>query len=268
MIVTASSLFFRHPGVEEDTLKDLSFSIREGELLCLLGVNGSGKSTLLALLAGLLAQRAGDLTVDGNVLPREGFKLRGKVALVPQDPDVYILGSLVEEDLLLALEKDDELGRQRAYGFARIFGLEHALDQPVHFLSHGQKRKLCLASALAARPRILLLDEPFAGLDHPSSMAMREALARNKSAKLTQVVVGHDLDLMADIADSFMLLQDGKIVASGTGEAVFPRLLAAGVRPPCFWFTGGGPAWLGNGLLKPISEGGAEIFSPRESSGH
>lgn len=244
MIATASSLFFRHPGAEEDTLKNLTFSIRHGELLCLLGVNGSGKSTLLALLAGLFAQHSGDLTVAGNVLPRESFKLRGKVALVPQDPDVYILGSLVEEDLFLALEKDDEKGKERALGFARVFGLEHALNQPVHTLSHGQKRKLCLASALAARPTLLLLDEPFAGLDHPSSMAMREALARNKAAGLTQVVVGHDLDLMADLADSFMLLQDGRIVIAGNGETVFPHLLKAGVRPPCSWFTGGGPAWL------------------------
>ncbi|SBW09806.1 ABC transporter, ATPase subunit [uncultured delta proteobacterium] len=244
MIVTASSLFFRHPGAEDDTLKDVTFSIREGELLCLLGVNGSGKSTLLALLAGLFSQRAGELSVAGNELPREAFKLRGRIALVPQDPDVYILGSLVEEDLLLALDRDDTAGRERALGFARIFGLEHALNQPVHTLSHGQKRKLCLASALAARPEILLLDEPFAGLDHPSSMAMREALARNKAAKLTQVVVGHDLDLMADLADSFMLMHSGEVVAAGNKETVFPRLLAAGVRPPCSWFTGGGPAWL------------------------
>jgi biotin transport system ATP-binding protein len=244
MIAAASSLFFRHPGAAEDTLKDLTFSIREGEMLCLLGENGSGKSTLLALLAGLFAQREGRLTVAGNELPREASRLRGRVALVPQNPDVYILGSLVEEDLLLALDAGDEEGKKRALDFARIFGLEHALTRPVHTLSHGQKRSLCLASALAAQPEILLLDEPFAGLDYPSSLAMREALARNRAARLTQVVVGHDLDLMADLADSFMLLHDGTIVAAGRKEAVFPRLLAAGVRPPCSWFTGGGPAWL------------------------
>lgn len=244
MIVSASSIFFRHPGAEKDTLKNLDFSIQNGELLCLLGVNGSGKSTLLALLAGLLPQASGDLTVTGCVLPREAFKLRGTVALVPQDPDVYILGSLVREDLLLGLDKGDTEGEKRALGFAEIFGLGDALEQPVHTLSYGQKRKLCLASALASKPKLLLLDEPFAGLDHPSAMAMREALTRNKTANLAQVVVGHDLDLMADLADSFMLLHDGEIIAHGDGGKVFPRLLEAGVRPPCWWFTGGGPAWL------------------------
>ena len=244
MIATATSLSFRHPGAEQDTLKNLTFTIETGELLCLLGVNGSGKSTLLALLAGLFEQQSGNLSVAGYELPREAFKLRGKVALVPQDPDVYILGSLVKEDLLLGIDVHDEQGKERALEYARIFGLAHALDQPVHTLSHGQKRKVCLASALAAQPKILLLDEPFAGLDHPSSVVMRESLSRNKKAGLTQVVVGHDLDLMADIADSFLLLEGGAIIASGGKEDVFPRLLNAGVRPPCSWFAGGGPAWL------------------------
>lgn len=244
MIIEAKDLTFRHLGANRDTLRDITFSVAEGELLCLLGVNGSGKSTLLAVIAGLLAQAAGILTVAGNELPREAFKLRGKVALVPQDPDVYILGSLVEEDLYLGLDADDEEGRKRAEGFARLFDLGDQLQQPVHTLSYGQKRKLCLASALASRPRILLLDEPFAGLDHPATMAMREALSRNKGAKLTQVVVGHDLDIMADLADSFILLKDGKILAQGESGDVFPQLSANGVRPPCWWFTGGGPAWL------------------------
>ena len=245
MIIEAKNLTFRHPGADRDTLKELTFSVEEGECLCLLGVNGSGKSTLLAVLAGLLAQAEGELSVAGNELPREAFKLRGKVALVPQDPDVYILGSLVEEDLFLGLDADDEEGRKRAVGFARLFDLGDQLQQPVHTLSYGQKRKLCLASALASRPRILLLDEPFAGLDHPATMAMREALSRNKGAKLTQVVVGHDLDIMADLADSFMLLKDGKILAHGDSDDVFPRLSANGVRPPCWWYTHGkSPLWL------------------------
>ena len=245
MIIEAASLSFRHAGADKDTLRDLDFAVGEGELLCLLGVNGSGKSTLLALLAGLFPPDSGSLSVAGFVLPREGFKLRGAVALVPQDPDVYILGSLVEEDLLLGLDRDDGAGKERALAFARLFGLGDSLAQPVHTLSYGQKRKLCLASALAAAPAILLLDEPFAGLDLPAATAMRETLIRNKAAKLTQLVVGHDLDLMADIADSFMLLQDGRILAKGGRDEVFPRLLDAGVRPPCWWHTGGeGPAWL------------------------
>ena len=245
MIIRASSLVFRHPGADRDTLNKLTFSIAEGQLCCLAGVNGSGKSTLLAVLAGLFAPSSGSLHVAGCELPREDFRLRGKVALVPQDPDSYILGSLVEEDLLLGIDAGDTASAARAMAFARAFDLGGMLQQPVHTLSYGQKRKLCLASALAGSPSLLLLDEPFAGLDHPAAMAMRETLSRNKATGLTQIVVGHDLDLMADLADNFILLQDGAITCAGDAGAVFPRLLAAGVRPPCSWFSGGeAPAWL------------------------
>ena len=245
MIIQAANVFFRHPGADKNTLQGITFSMPQGELLGLLGVNGSGKSTLLALLAGLFPQDSGDLTVAGHILPRESQKLRSMVALVPQDPDVYILGSLVEEDLLLGLDPGDDDAKQRALGLAREFGLGEALSRPVHTLSYGEKRKLCLASALASRPRVLLLDEPFAGLDHPGAMTMREILARNKADGLTQIVAGHDLDLMADMADAFLLLQDGTMIASGASGEIFPGLLAAGVRPPCWWLTGVRPAWLG-----------------------
>ncbi len=247
-MIEAASLFFRHPGAETDTLSDLGFSVAKGRICGLVGVNGSGKSTLLAVLAGIFPPISGSLRVAGLELPREAFRMRGKAALVPQDPDVYILGSLVEEDLLLGLDPDDDAGRERALAFARAFGLSNLLHQPVHTLSYGQKRKLCLASALAGKPELLLLDEPFAGLDHPAAIAMREALIRNKAAGLTQIVVGHDLDLTADITDSFILLEGGRIKVAGDAAAVFPRLLDAGVRPPCWWFTGQKtPLWLGSG---------------------
>lgn len=247
MIIEARDLSFRYPGAGSDTLQNLAFSIADGALVSLIGINGSGKSTLLAVIAGLLAQSKGSLRVAECELPREAAKLRGTVALVPQDPDVYILGSLVREDLFLGLDAKDGEGRERALRFARLFDLGHMLDQPVHILSYGQKRKLCLASALAGRPRVLLLDEPFAGLDHPAAMAMRDALARNKNAKLTQIVAGHDLDMLADMAESFLLLKEGGIIAHGESKDVFPLLPENGVRPPCWWFTGGGPAWLRRG---------------------
>ena len=244
MLITASSLVFRHPGAERNALDALSFTLGQGRLCCLVGVNGSGKSTLLAVLAGLFPPASGTLRVAGCTLPGEAARLRGKVALVPQDPDRYILGSLVEEDLLLGIDAQDNAAQERALDFACAFGLGDSLQQPVHTLSYGQKRKLCLASALAGSPELLLLDEPFAGLDHPASLAMRGILCRNKAAGLTQIIVTHDLDLAADLADMFLLLREGRLECCGDSAAVFPRLLAAGVRPPCSWFSGvPAPAW-------------------------
>ena len=244
-MILAESLFFRHQGAERDALADLSFRIESGRICCVAGVNGSGKSTLLGVLAGLYHAREGKLRITGRTPPDAGGGTEAKRVLVPQEPDLYILGALVEEDLFLALDPENPALRQKALALAGRFGLETLLRQPVQTLSHGQKRKLCMASALAAEPELLLLDEPFAGLDHPSVLGMREALRQNREEGITQVVAGHDLDVMADLADTFLLLQEGRLFLQGTGEQVFPRCLEAGVRPPCWWFGGGrGPLWL------------------------
>ncbi len=249
LIVEASALSFRHEGANHDVLKNVDLSLPRGSLTCLVGVNGSGKSTLLTLLAGIFAPTGGLLTISGFALPKDAKSFRGHAALVPQDPDLFILGSLVEEDLLLSIPPHDEEARNKALELAREFGLSDRLQEPVHILSYGQKRKLCLASALAGTSErqleLLLLDEPFAGLDHPAALAMRSLLNKNKNDGLSQIVVTHDLDLIADLADQFIVLQDGHLVANGIAETVFPQLLPLGVRPPSWWLAGeSAPSWL------------------------
>ncbi len=249
MIVQASALTYRHDGADRDTLHGIDLALPRGSLICLAGINGSGKSTLLTLLAGLFPAASGSLIVAGHELPGESKTFRGCAVLVPQDPDLFILGSSVEEDLLLSIPPDDHEARNRALTLASDFGLGDRLHDPVHTLSYGQKRKLCLASALAGTSEhqleLLLLDEPFAGLDHPAALAMRELLAHNRRDGLSQIVVTHDLDLIADLADTFLLMQNGRIATNGPAETVFPHLLAAGVRPPCWWFGSRKvPPWL------------------------
>ncbi|MCL1888916.1 MAG: energy-coupling factor ABC transporter ATP-binding protein [Desulfovibrionaceae bacterium] len=244
-MIQARSLSFSYPEAVRPALDDISFQVEGGNLCMLVGMNGSGKSTLLGILAGLFEPEGGELRVAGISLPDADGRFRGKAALVPQDADLYILGSLVEEDLFLGLDPTDEEKHRRAHDLAGRFGLANLLDRPAHTLSYGQKRKLCLASALASGPELLLLDEPFSGLDHPSSMALREILADNRAAGLTQVIGGHDLDLAADLADYFILLEEGRPARAGKAGEIFPLLPAAGVRPPCWWFNGADkPLWL------------------------
>ncbi len=238
-LITAEILCFRYQGEQKDALGPISFTLEKGSLYNLLGLNGSGKSTLLALLAGVYAPTSGTLRAGGMGISEKNSPLRGKCALVPQDPDTYILGSLAREDLLLGLNPHDTEAASKALDLAQEMGLADFLDQPPHTLSHGQKRKLCLASALAGQPDLLLLDEPFAGLDHPSALFTRQALMRNKQAGITQVITGHDLDLTADISDVFLLMQNGLLIKQGGAAEVFPLLQTYGVRPPCWWFSSG-----------------------------
>lgn len=229
---------------ERKALDRVSLAVAPGELLCLAGENGSGKSTLLLLLAGLERISSGTIRVGPHQGPGTEKRFRELSALAMQDPDVQILGATVEEDLFLGCPPKDDVARQRALDMAGRFEIAGLLNRPVQALSHGQKRKLCLATALlasgaeASAPRILLLDEPFSGLDYAAALEMRELLVNNKAAGHTQVVSTHDLEPLVDLADAVAVLKGGRLVLHGAPAQVLDRVAAHGVRPPCSWRLG------------------------------
>lgn len=240
MMLDIRDLSFMHAGASANSLEALEFSLDEGSLLCLCGINGSGKSTLLSLLAGLQRPTEGTLTVAGSVCPGAERDVRRAAALLLQDADMQILGSTVGEDLCLSLDPDDVGALASTRDLARRFGLEAHWDSPVHTLSYGQKRKLCLAGALLSGPRLLLLDEPFSGLDHPAIMELRGLLSAHKAAGLTQVVSVHDLEPVIDLADRLLVLDGGRQVLFGTPREVLDNVRRYGIRPPCSWRAGQG----------------------------
>lgn len=226
-------------GAGAAALDAVGFALAPGTLCGVVGANGSGKSTLLALLAGLFTPTAGTLSVGGDASPGAEDAIRRRVALVLQDPDQQIIGGTVEEDLLLGLPHADAAGREAARRLAARLGLTE-LALPVQALSLGARRKLCIATALRDSPEVLLLDEPFAGLDYPAIREVRAILSANRAAGVTQLVAAHDLEALADLADRWLVLDGGRLVAEGAAEAVFPLLRGHGVRPPGAWLSARG----------------------------
>jgi biotin transport system ATP-binding protein len=245
-VIKAEHIDYAYPG-GPNILKDVSFELPPGATVGLAGANGSGKSTLLFLLAGLYAPTQGDLFIDGRRADADAS--RRIAGLVMQDADLQVLGADVGEDLTLGLAPEGQNSPQ-VIEIADRFGLTPLWGQPVQTLSWGQKRRLCLAAVLLKEPRILLLDEPFSGLDYPGIKEMRRTLAANREQGLTQVVAAHDLEPLADLADHWLVLADGRLPLSGTAEAVFDRLTQYAVRPPCAWQAGLG--------VKPWDWGGGE----------
>jgi biotin transport system ATP-binding protein len=237
-MIAADGLGYAYAG-RPPALAGVGFALPRGALCGVVGANGSGKSTLLALLAGLFTPTAGWLEVGGARSPGAEEAIRRRAALVLQDPDQQIIGATVEEDLLLGLPAADAAGRARALGLAARFGLADPAA-PVHTLSLGSRRKLCVVTALRDAPEVLLLDEPFAGLDHPGVREVRALLAASRAAGLTQVVAAHDLEPFADLADAWLVLAGGRLARAGTAEQVFPALQDHGVRPPVAWLAARG----------------------------
>ncbi len=232
MISAAAVHFAYAPSVS--ILHDIGFELDKGQILGLVGPNGAGKSTLLALLAGLLTPSSGILRVAGVDAVQDGEVVRRKTALVLQEADLTIIGTTIGEDICLGLPFE-------RHGEALDLAVRLHLpgpDTPVHTLSHGQKRKLCLATALLRQPELLLLDEPFAGLDYPGIREVRAMLQANRDNGLTQIIACHDLEPLADLADLWLVLAGGRQTAFGTAREVFPLLEALDVRPPCSWRAG------------------------------
>lgn len=234
-MITTENLTFTYRGNSTPALNDLSFIIPKGELVCLCGTNGSGKSTLFSLLAGLQTPSAGTLNVGSISARGNEQQLRKQSALVLQDADLQIIGATVAEDMMLAFPANDTDAETTCRTMAERFSLLDHWESPVHALSYGQKRKLCLAVSLLSTPSILLLDEPFSGLDYPAMLEMRSIMKANKEHGLTQIVSVHDLEPVIDLADSMIVLHHGELKGTGAPESLLGSLLEYGIRPPYSW---------------------------------
>jgi biotin transport system ATP-binding protein len=231
-MIAISDLHFSYNGSQ--VLTDIDACIQQGECLALLGANGSGKSTLLMLLTGLLTPRRGKITIHDFCNPGQAKVLRRLVGLVLQDADLQILGATVQEDLELSAGMEQNM-QQAAWKMAQRFALADKWETPVHHLSGGQKRKVCLAGMLLRRPKILLYDEPFSGLDYPAILELRRLIQDNAAQGITQVVAAHDVEPLVGLATKCMVLDQGRLMYSGSLSGVMDELPRYSVRPPCSW---------------------------------
>lgn len=201
-------------------LRDCSLALQAGSRNALLGANGSGKTTLLQHLNGLLRPSGGQLLLAGQPFDysRAGLTaLRRRVGIVFQNPEQQLLAATVFEDvsfgpLNLGLEAAQVRGR--AVAALEAVGLAGLADQPVQSLSHGQKKRVCIAGVLAMEPDLLLLDEPMAGLDAAMQEELLAVLEQLAGRGVSLLLSTHDVDFAYRWADAIHLLQGGCCIAS------------------------------------------------------
>ena len=206
-----------HDGTE--ALRGISFRVAPGECVALLGPNGSGKSTLLLHLNGILPDESsadGAVKILGESLTRENLeKVRRQVGLVFQDPDDQLFCATVEEDVGFGprqLGLTDSAVAACVKNSLAMVGLSGFDHRATHHLSHGEKRRACLAGVLACEPGILVLDEPTSDLD---PRGRREFKALLKQIPATKLIATHDLELAVEICSRTIVLDCGQIVADG-----------------------------------------------------
>ncbi|MFD0318093.1 energy-coupling factor ABC transporter ATP-binding protein [Streptomyces flavalbus] len=242
-------------------LSGLDFAIHEGRALALLGRNGSGKTTLMRLLSGGLRPREGRLTLEGRPVgyDRKGLtRLRTTVQLVVQDPDDQLFAASVSQDVSfgpLNLGLPDAEVRARVDEALAALDITALADRPTHLLSYGQRKRTAIAGAVAMRPRVLILDEPTAGLDPDGQERLLATLAGLRATGTTVVMATHDVDLALRWADDAALLTPSGAHTGPTAEmlARTDLLGQAGLRLP--WGVPAARLLRANGLLAEDAAG-------------
>jgi cobalt/nickel transport system ATP-binding protein len=209
-------------------LAGVSFKIRPAESIALIGANGTGKSTLLLCVVGIL-KGGGAIRVQGVELNSENvFSIRRQIGFVFQNPEHQLFSTSVLDDVVfgplnLGLSKEDAVARaDEVLGELNMADFKHRVP---HHLSQGEKKKVALATALAMNPRILLLDEPTAGLDPRSSTQLIDILFRLKDEGKTMLTATHDMHLAEEVADRIIVLgETRKVVKEGAPGEILTDL--------------------------------------------
>ncbi|HYG22780.1 MAG TPA: ATP-binding cassette domain-containing protein [Verrucomicrobiae bacterium] len=237
-VIQVSDLRYRyHDGTE--ALRGIGFDVQPGECVALLGPNGSGKSTLLLHLNGILPEKAAShesIRMFGQTLnPDNVWQVRRRVGLLFQDPDDQLFCQTVEEDVAFGPQQlglTPEQVSQRVVTSLEQVHLSGFEQRATHHLSHGEKRRVCLAGVLACEPELLVLDEPTSDLD-PRGRREFKALLRQIPA--TKLIATHDLELAVELCSRAIVLDRGEIVADGPTRELLndeALMLAHGLERP------------------------------------
>jgi len=216
-------------------LRDISFSVRAGERVAVLGANASGKSTLLHLLDGLYFPSRGDVTAFGTKLTQESVEtppfsrqFRRRVGFLFQNSDAQLFCASVEEELAfgpLQLRLPPEEINMRVEDTLRLFGIEHIRGRSPQTLSGGEKKKVALASLIACGPSVILLDEASADLDPRTQQWLVEFLDLLHRSRITLISASHDLSFVAETTDRALILsEDHRLVYDGPVRDAFADL--------------------------------------------
>ncbi len=203
-----------------EVVSDFSLTLEAGEVVGLLGPNGAGKTTCFYMIVGLVPADAGTITLDGKDITQQPMYARAKqgVGYLPQEPSVFRKLSVADNiRLVLELRADlDEDGRERELSdLLDELQIGHVVDQAGASLSGGERRRVEIARALASKPRLILLDEPFAGVDPISVNEIQRIVKHLKDRGIGVLITDHNVRETLDICDRAYILAEGAVLAQG-----------------------------------------------------
>jgi cobalt transport protein ATP-binding subunit len=237
-VIEVEGLTYRYPnGVV--AVEGVDLTVRRGEFLAVLGQNGSGKTTLVKHFNGLLKPTEGSVRVDGEETVKQGIRLLGqRVGYVFQNPDHQIFSDTVADEVAFGPKiremEEDEIEERVKEALAAV-GMEGRGEEDPFGLTKGERQRVAVASVLAVRPEVLILDEPTTGLDYAEQQSMMDLVKRLNEGGSTIIAVTHTMWVVAEYAHRAVVVRDGKMFLSGTVREVFAeeeKVRDASLRPP------------------------------------
>ena len=227
-IIDVKNLSFRYKESQEYyDVKDITFNVKRGEWLSIVGHNGSGKSTTVRLIDGLLEAESGEIVIDGQRLTEENvWNIRRQIGMVFQNPDNQFVGATVEDDVAFGLENQglsrQEMKKRVEEALALVGMLDFKKREPAR-LSGGQKQRVAIAGVVALRPAILILDEATSMLDPEGRRELIETVKGiRKDYDMTVISITHDLEEVA-MSDRVLVMKKGEIESTSSPRELFSR---------------------------------------------
>ncbi len=203
-------------------IEDISFEVKDGEIFGFIGHNGAGKTTLIKAIVGIHEFDAGEILINGKSITAEPVACKREMAYVPDDPALYEEMKAIDflNFVCDIYEVPEKTRKKNILKYAQMFDIEHELKQEIKSFSHGMKQKIALIAALAHEPKVLVMDEPFVGLDPKAIFDMKEVMKEMTAEGKTIFFSTHILDVAEKLCSRVAIIKKGKLIKVGSMREV------------------------------------------------
>lgn len=201
---------------------DLSFTVDDGEILAFIGHNGAGKTTTLKSIVGILAFEAGEILINGKSIQKQPVECKKEIAYIPDNPEIYENMKAIDFINFICdmYDIDIKTRTENIQKYSAIFEMTEYLNDEISTFSHGMKQKINLIAALSHNPNILILDEPFVGLDPKAVFEVKKIMKQMSKEGKTIIFSTHILDVAEKLCTKVLFLQKGKLISIGSMKEI------------------------------------------------
>lgn len=210
----------KYKNAQNNAIDDINIKIEKGDIYGFIGPNGAGKSTTIKCLVGIHSFDKGIIMLDGVSLNDNPLTYKKQIAYVPDNPDLYEFLTGMEYINFIMNVYGANVNKEDVMLLAKKFNLENNINQPIRTYSHGMKQKISLIGALAHKPKLLVLDEPFVGLDPKAAFDLKEIIKELCNEGMMVFFSSHVLEVVEKFCNKISIIKSGKIVSSGLTEIV------------------------------------------------